>query len=134
MADFRRNARKPSRGRPAGLRPGASGRLWPEHHGRLNLAREDRCAARSVREGATDARRPMIAAMAGWRLEHTYTGLPDLFYSEARSTPVANPQLVVFNTPLATLLGLDAEALNSPEGAMIFAGNTLPHGARPIAQ
>lgn len=32
------------------------------------------------------------------------------------------------------MLGLDAVALDGPEGAAIFAGNALPDGARPIAQ
>jgi serine/tyrosine/threonine adenylyltransferase len=72
--------------------------------------------------------------MAGWRLEHTYTQLPELFYSEAVPIRVAAPRLVAFNGSLATSLGLDADALNGPEGAAIFAGNALPEGARPIAQ
>ena len=46
----------------------------------------------------------------------------------------AEPRLVVFNRPLATALGLDAEALDGPEGAAIFAGNAVPDGGRPIAQ
>ena len=32
------------------------------------------------------------------------------------------------------MLGLDTQALESPEGAAIFSGNALPEGARPIAQ
>jgi uncharacterized protein YdiU (UPF0061 family) len=60
---------------------------------------------------------------AGWRLEHTYTDLPQLFWSAAAPTPVREPRLVVFNRPLAALLGLDAETLAGPEGAAIFAGN-----------
>jgi uncharacterized protein YdiU (UPF0061 family) len=72
--------------------------------------------------------------MAGWRLEHTYTELPQLFYSHAVPTAVREPRLVAFNRPLSTMLGLEAETLESPEGAAIFAGNALPEGARPIAQ
>jgi uncharacterized protein YdiU (UPF0061 family) len=72
--------------------------------------------------------------MSGWRLEHTYAQLPRLFYADVHPTPVPAPRLVVFNTPLAQTLGLDAERLNSPEGAAYFAGNALPEGARPIAQ
>jgi uncharacterized protein YdiU (UPF0061 family) len=72
--------------------------------------------------------------MAGWRLEHTYAGLPRLFYSDAVPAGVSAPHLVAFNRPLATRLGLDADALAGPEGAAIFAGNALPEGARPIAQ
>src|SRR6187397_520221 len=72
--------------------------------------------------------------MAGWRLEHTYTQLSELFYSKAAPVLVAAPRLVAFNGPLAASLGLDPERLESPEGAAVFAGNTLPEGARPIAQ
>jgi serine/tyrosine/threonine adenylyltransferase len=70
----------------------------------------------------------------GWRLEHTYTDLPQLFYSSAVPTPVREPRLVVLNRPLATELGLDPDTLERPEAAAIFAGNALPDGARPIAQ
>ena len=72
--------------------------------------------------------------MAGWRLEHTYADLPQLFYSDARPAPVRDPRLVAFNRALALSLGLDPEKLAGPDGARIFAGNALPDGARPIAQ
>jgi uncharacterized protein YdiU (UPF0061 family) len=72
--------------------------------------------------------------MSGWRLELTYTNLPQLFYAQALPTEVREPRLAVLNRPLAAELGLDAEALDTPEGAAIFAGNALPDGARPIAQ
>ena len=71
---------------------------------------------------------------AGWRLEHTYAALPDLFFSAVAPTPVREPRLVIFNRPLATALGLDPAALDGPDGAAIFAGNALPPGAQPIAQ
>ena len=72
--------------------------------------------------------------MAGWRLEHTYAELPKLFYADAPPAPVREPRLAVFNRPLATMLGLDPEALESPEGAAILGGNAVPEGGRPIAQ
>jgi uncharacterized protein YdiU (UPF0061 family) len=72
--------------------------------------------------------------MSGWRLEHTYAELPQLFYSHAAPTAVREPRLVAFNRPLATWLGLEPEALEGPEGAAIFAGNALPEGGRWIAQ
>ncbi|MEO5741038.1 MAG: protein adenylyltransferase SelO family protein, partial [Vicinamibacterales bacterium] len=72
--------------------------------------------------------------MAGWRLEHTYAELPQLFYSHAVPTAVREPRLVAFNRPLATLLGLEPDTLERGEGVAIFAGNVLPDGARPIAQ
>jgi serine/tyrosine/threonine adenylyltransferase len=76
----------------------------------------------------------MVDHMAGWRLEHTYSELPQLFHAPATPSAVREPRLVAFNRPLATDLGLDAPALDGPEGAAIFAGNALPEGARPIAQ
>ena len=72
--------------------------------------------------------------MAGWRLEHTYTALPSIFYAEAAPTPVREPRLVVLNRALAETLGLDAQALSGPDGATVFSGNATPDGARPIAQ
>ncbi len=72
--------------------------------------------------------------MAGWHLEHTYAELPQLFYSHEAPTPVREPRMAAFNRPLATMLGLEPEALEGPEGAAIFAGNAAPEGGRPIAQ
>ena len=72
--------------------------------------------------------------MSGWRLEHTYAELPQLFHTRAAPTPVREPRLVVFNTPLAVVLGLDAEALETSSGAAVFAGNALPDGAQPRAE
>jgi uncharacterized protein YdiU (UPF0061 family) len=86
------------------------------------------------RDGAGEVLARYDGRMAGWRLEHTYVELPQLFHADAVPTAVREPRLVAFNRPLATLLGLVPEALESAEGAAIFAGNTLPEGARPIAQ
>ncbi len=72
--------------------------------------------------------------MPAWRLEHTYASLPELFHTEISPTAVREPKLVAFNRTLAEQLGLDADALNTPDGAAIFAGNTLPPGSRPLAQ
>jgi uncharacterized protein YdiU (UPF0061 family) len=72
--------------------------------------------------------------MAGWRLEHTYEELPQLFYTHAAPTAVRAPRLAAFNRPLAIKLGLEPEALEGPEGAAIFAGNALPDGGWPMAQ
>ncbi len=41
---------------------------------------------------------------------------------------------MVFNQPLATTLGLNAQALMGEEGAYVFAGNRIPEGAFPLAQ
>ncbi len=69
-----------------------------------------------------------------WQLEHSYTTLPSAFHQAAHPEAVAAPQLCCFNRPLARALGLPEESLAGAAGAGIFSGNTLPPGARPIAQ
>lgn len=64
--------------------------------------------------------------------QHTYSALPSRFYAPIHPTPVADPRLVVFNTPLARELGLDPEAIE-PHAAALFSGNQLPEDATPIA-
>jgi uncharacterized protein YdiU (UPF0061 family) len=64
--------------------------------------------------------------------QHTYSALPSRFYAPIQPTPVADPRLVVFNSPLARELGLDPEAI-APEAAALFSGNRLPEDASPIA-
>ncbi|MBM7579395.1 protein adenylyltransferase SelO [Jeotgalibacillus terrae] len=69
---------------------------------------------------------------AGWKLEQTYATLPEIFYSEMEPNPVASPELIVLNEPLAAELGLDPEVLEDEED--ILAGNEVPEGSKPIAQ
>lgn len=72
--------------------------------------------------------------MQPFRFDNTYArDLPD-FYVPWKPASVAAPRLVFFNEALAAELGLDASALSGPDGAALFAGNTLPQGAEPIAQ
>jgi serine/tyrosine/threonine adenylyltransferase len=69
----------------------------------------------------------------GWNLEHSYAQLPEVFFQGVLPTPVRAPELLYFNKNLASHLGL-SDALHSPEGARIFAGNDLPSGAFALAQ
>jgi uncharacterized protein YdiU (UPF0061 family) len=64
--------------------------------------------------------------------EHSYGGLPPRFYMRVAPTPVAKPQLVVFNRRLAAELGLDVETVER-EAALWFSGNQLPEDAYQIA-
>jgi uncharacterized protein YdiU (UPF0061 family) len=64
--------------------------------------------------------------------QHSYSALPSKFYARVAPTPVANPQLLVLNRPLAEDLGLEPNALG-PEAAVLFSGNLLPEDADPIA-
>ncbi|WP_240374921.1 protein adenylyltransferase SelO [Bacillus piscicola] len=70
----------------------------------------------------------------GWNFDNSYARLPNSFYQCIEPTAVQEPELVILNTPLAESLGLDAEQLNSKEGAEIFVGNSIPEGAAPLAQ
>src|SRR6202022_1977757 len=54
-------------------------------------------------------------------------------YARLPPTPVAAPNLIKLNTALAAQLGLDAEALASPQGVAILAGNSIAPGSQPIA-
>jgi uncharacterized protein YdiU (UPF0061 family) len=66
-------------------------------------------------------------------LSNTYSGLPGRFYAHVRPTGVPQPRMLKFNHALAAELGLNAGELDSPEGAEIFSGNTVPEGMTPIA-
>lgn len=70
----------------------------------------------------------------GWRLDNSYSELPEKFYSRVRPVPVSSPQLVILNTNLAESLGLDIEWLKSDEGLQVLAGNKILEGSVPIAQ
>ena len=70
---------------------------------------------------------------AGWNLDHSYTTLPQSFYTEI-PYPVSSPELVKLNHSLAISLGFNPEELKKEAEIAIFAGNALPEGARPLAQ
>lgn len=66
--------------------------------------------------------------------DNSYARLPDRFFARLDPAPVGAPQLVALNRELAESLGLDPDALASPEGVSMLAGNAVPEGALPIAQ
>src|SRR4051812_46925918 len=55
-------------------------------------------------------------------------------YQAWQAAPSPSPELVALNEELAGELGLDAEALRSPEGVAVLAGAAVPAGATPVAQ
>ncbi len=69
---------------------------------------------------------------AGWRWDHSYARLPEIFLTRTLPVPVANPGLAILNRPLAISLGLDPDVLAGK--AAVFAGNEIPEGAEPLAQ
>ena len=73
-------------------------------------------------------------AAARFAFDNTYARELEGFYVPWKAAQVARPRLVKLNRELAEELGLDANALDSDEGARIFAGNEPPEGAVPLAQ
>ncbi|MEL7461388.1 MAG: YdiU family protein [Pseudomonadota bacterium] len=66
--------------------------------------------------------------------DNSFSRLPAGFFAALPPTPVAAPGLVAINAGLARALGLEADALASPQGIDMLAGNTVPDGAAPLAQ
>jgi uncharacterized protein YdiU (UPF0061 family) len=65
--------------------------------------------------------------------DNRYARLPDRFFARVSPTKVRDPRVIKVNRALAETLGLDADALASPEGAEVLSGNAIPEGAEPIA-
>jgi uncharacterized protein YdiU (UPF0061 family) len=65
--------------------------------------------------------------------ENTYARLPERFFARLDPTPVAAPRLIKVNLELARSLGLDPDALASPHGVQILAGNHVAEGSEPLA-
>jgi len=74
-------------------------------------------AARPVLELDDSFARELVGLHQPWQGEH-----------------VTDPALVVLNEGLATDLGLDVEALRSPEALSVLAGNAAPEGVVTVAQ
>src|SRR5262245_60140870 len=73
-------------------------------------------------------------AAVGFVFDNSYARELEGFYVPWKAAQVARPCLVKLNRDLAQELRLDADALDSEEGARIFAGNEIPEGAAPLAQ
>jgi serine/tyrosine/threonine adenylyltransferase len=71
---------------------------------------------------------------ARFAFDNTFARELEGFYAPWKAEQVAQPSLVKFNRELADELGLDADALDSEEGAKIFSGNQAPEGSNPLAQ
>ncbi len=67
------------------------------------------------------------------RFEHSYAEQLHGLYVPWQAQDWPAPELLLLNTPLAQSLGLDAQALQSPEGVAMLAGHAFPDTARPIA-
>ncbi|SEP57184.1 protein adenylyltransferase SelO [Thalassovita taeanensis] len=64
--------------------------------------------------------------------DNSYATLPPRFFTRQVPEPVRAPQLIRFNTALATELGITPGT--PTEMAQVFSGNAVPQGATPLAQ
>jgi len=60
--------------------------------------------------------------------DNSYATLPGAFYTRLDPTPVSSPRMLAWNDGLASDLGIGTA------DADVFAGNTVPDGAAPLAQ
>ena len=66
--------------------------------------------------------------------DNSYARELDGFYVPWEGDKVPEPRIVLLNAELAEALNLDADALDSDEGAAILAGARAPDGAETLAQ
>jgi uncharacterized protein YdiU (UPF0061 family) len=81
----------------------------------------------------TFVKTPALQTSQIFAFDNSYARLPDPFFVRHAPTAMPRPELIRFNSALAQELGLDAERLDSPLGAAIFAGSEIPAGAAPLS-
>ncbi len=69
-----------------------------------------------------------------WNFSNTYFNLSESFRENIKPVPVKKPELVLFNSKLASSLNLDFSKISNKELSNIFSGNLLPEGSNSIAQ
>jgi uncharacterized protein YdiU (UPF0061 family) len=75
-----------------------------------------------------------MAAAVSPRFDNSYARELEGFSLPWRPDKVPAPKTLFFNEALAEELGFDVDALRGEAGAALFAGNTVPEGAEPVAQ
>ena len=75
-----------------------------------------------------------MAPDLGWNFDNSYARLPAVLFAPCEAARFAAPKLVIANDALAREIGLELSRASADELAAIFAGQTLPAGATPIAQ
>ena len=64
---------------------------------------------------------------------NTYENLPENFYELTHPEKFKNPELIIFNEPLANKLGIQFENSTEEELAMVFSGQEILPGSNPLA-
>lgn len=65
--------------------------------------------------------------------KNRYIHLGNVFYESVSPSPVKQPYLIKFNETLAESLGISMLNFKESTAASVFAGNTVPDGAQPVA-
>jgi uncharacterized protein YdiU (UPF0061 family) len=75
-----------------------------------------------------------VAARPLLHLDNTFARDLEGLYRPWQAAEAPAPELLALNDELAAELGIDADALRTPEGVAVLAGNAVPEGATPVAQ
>ncbi|TFG96519.1 MAG: YdiU family protein [Myxococcales bacterium] len=75
----------------------------------------------------------MGLATSLFRFDDSYARDLEGLYEPSRAAQAPAPELLMLNTALAAELGLDVDALASPEGVGLLVGNAVALGSSPIA-
>jgi serine/tyrosine/threonine adenylyltransferase len=75
----------------------------------------------------------MIDDIREIKIENTYAGLGEGFFTDARPTPLSNPYLVAFNPDVGRMLNLAPSVAEQPEFLACFSGNLPLPGSKPVA-
>ncbi len=70
----------------------------------------------------------------GIEFDNSFAKLPPRMFARLAPVPVSAPSKIVVNTALAAVLGIDLDWVESEGATEVFAGNTVPDGADPLAQ
>jgi uncharacterized protein YdiU (UPF0061 family) len=75
-----------------------------------------------------------VAARPLFAFDNSFVRELEGLYEPWQAAPAQAPRLLVLNEDLARELGVDAEALEAPDGVAVLVGDAAPAGASPVAQ
>ena len=72
--------------------------------------------------------------MPAIHFDNTYAQLPESFFTKLSPAQVPQPELLRINSELASMLSIDTDWLQAPEGISVLSGNAIADGSEPLAQ
>lgn len=70
----------------------------------------------------------------GWKFDNSYSRLPDTLFEPAQPRTFRAPRVSILNHRLADEFGLNLKVISPESAAILFSGQELPYGSRPLAQ